>query len=353
MEQPIVIDRRSFLKNATFAAVSLTMATGGLSLLSACGSSESKSSSIGSLTYQLGWVKNVQWSGSYFADKMGYYKAEGFKSVNLMSGGPSAPPIESVVSSGKALVGVSSPSATAAAILQGARLKTVGAMYQNSPYCIISLPDKPIRTPADMVGKRIGVPQNNQPTWDAFLNVNKLSGSDIKVVPVGFNPSVLPDHQVDGLMAFVSNEPISLQAQGVATNVMRFSDFNYHAINNNYVVSEDTLQKDPDAVKAFLRGEIRGWKKALANSQEAAALTVNNYGSDLGLDIKTQTSQIEVQKSLMETDNTKKNGLFTLTDDLADSSIHVLNLTGVAISADQFFALDLIREVYTQDPSLR
>ena len=347
--------RRSFLRGAGQLAVGTALVGSMPTLLSACStdSSQDAEGSFGKLTYQLGWIKSVQYAGSYIAVKEGYYLKEGFDSVDLMAGGPSAPPIEAVVSSGNALVGVSSPAATADAIVQGARLKIVGAQYQRSPYCIISLSEKPITTPEAMLGRRIGVPQNNQPTWNAFLALNELSSKDITVVPVGFNPSVLPDGQVDGLMAFVSNEPIQLSAQGVETHVMRMSDFGYAVINNDYVMSEKTLKERPEVVKAFFRAELRGWKRSVADARLSAELTVNEFGSDLGLDLDGQVEQSKVQNTLIVSDETRQNGMFTLSPRLVASTVEVLQLTGVNIAAEQLFALDLLESVLADDPTLR
>src|SRR5215212_8256850 len=78
---------------------------------------------LGPLTYRLGWVKNVGWAGTYFADKKGYFRDEGFSSVELVPGGPNAAPSESIVNAGKALVSLSSPAITAGAVGNGAKLK--------------------------------------------------------------------------------------------------------------------------------------------------------------------------------------------------------------------------------------
>ena len=83
---------------------------------------------------------------------------------------------DAVVAAGKAFVGISSPDITAAAILQGADLIIVGAQYQKNPFCIMSLATKPIHTPQDMIGKKIGVQSTNESVWKAFLKANNIDG---------------------------------------------------------------------------------------------------------------------------------------------------------------------------------
>ena len=63
--------------------------------------------------------------------------------------------------SGKALVGISAPDIVAAAITAGAELTCIGAEYQKNPFCVMSLADKPIKTPArkfDVVTARAMAP---------------------------------------------------------------------------------------------------------------------------------------------------------------------------------------------------
>src|SRR5437667_114649 len=73
----------------------------------------------GTLTFQLSWVKNVEFAGSYIADSKGYYKKQGFSGVTLLSGGPTVQQ-DAVVQSGKAFACISAPDITSSAINNGA-----------------------------------------------------------------------------------------------------------------------------------------------------------------------------------------------------------------------------------------
>src|SRR5262249_14601051 len=113
-------------------------------------------------TYQLSWIKNVEFAGMYIADTNGYYKDAGFSAVELLAGGPNVSQ-DSVVAAGKALVGISSPDITGAAILKGAPIVAIGAQYQKNPFAIMSLATNPINTPQDLIGRKIGVQATNEP----------------------------------------------------------------------------------------------------------------------------------------------------------------------------------------------
>ncbi len=114
------IDRRSFLRRSAIGGVGLAL--GGSALLAACGSDSKSSASgdaagdlkYGDLDYQLAWIKNFEFTGSYFADSKRYYQYEGV-GVTLVPAGPTTA-IEPQVVSKKAFIATSYSEVTAASI---------------------------------------------------------------------------------------------------------------------------------------------------------------------------------------------------------------------------------------------
>jgi ABC-type nitrate/sulfonate/bicarbonate transport system substrate-binding protein len=326
-------------------------------LLEACSSATpatgpSGATNLGALEYQLSWIKNVEFAGQYIADTNGYYTSAGFSSVNLMAGGPNVSQ-DSVVAAGRALVGISSPDITGAAIMQGAPLVIIGAQYQKNPFAIMSLASSPINTPQDMIGKKIGVQAVNEPVWNAFLKANKLDPSKITKVPVQFDPTPLTTHDVDGWFSFFTNEPNLLKTKGVDTAVMLLNDHGYPMVSEVYVVRKDSLTSARDKVKGMLIGDIKGWTESLKSPATGASLAATKYGKDLGLDTAEQTLESTAQNTVVQTDDTKANGLFTITDKLVDETIATLALGGLTITKDKLFDLSVITEVYTANPGLK
>jgi ABC-type nitrate/sulfonate/bicarbonate transport system substrate-binding protein len=349
------INRRALLRGgAGLATLGISSA-----LLAACGDDEPAaggetggSADLGVLNYQLSWIKNVEFAGAYIADTKGYYKEAGFSSVNLMSGGPNVSQ-DAVVASGKALVGISSPDITAAAILKGADLVVIGAQYQKNPFAIVSLKDTPINTPQDMVGKKIGVQATNEPVWNAFLKANNLDPASITKVPAQFDPTPLVSKEVDGWFSFFTNEPNLLKMKGIETAVMLLNDHGYPMVSEVYVVKRSSLTSDRAKLKALLVADIKGWTDSLADPALGANLAATKYGKDLGLDEKEQVLESEAQNTVVQTEDTKTNGLFTITDAHVDETVKTLALGGVTITKEQLFDLSVIAEVYAENPDLK
>jgi ABC-type nitrate/sulfonate/bicarbonate transport system substrate-binding protein len=350
-------NRRMFLGRSARTAAGLAVLGSSASLLAACGNDDDDSGSsggsdLGTLNYQLSWIKNVEFAGPYIADTNGYYKKAGFSSVNLMSGGPSVSQ-DAIVAAGKALIGISSPDITAAAVLKGGGLVIIGAQYQKNPFAIMSLASSPINTPQDLIGKKIGVQATNEPVWNAFLKANKIDASKVTKVPAQFDPTPLINKEVDGWFSFFTNEPNLLKVKGIPTAVMLLNDHGYPMVSEVYMVRKDSLAKKRDAIKAVLKADAQGWAESIKDPSLGAKLAATKYGKTLGLDEKEQALESAAQNTVISTTDTKANGLFTITDELIDETIATLGLGGISITKDKLFDMSVIKEVYEENADLK
>jgi ABC-type nitrate/sulfonate/bicarbonate transport system substrate-binding protein len=366
-------DRRGFLRLGMAGTAGLALAgTGGLSaLLAACGSSSKKAATAttaaassagggastsvppgkyGTLNFQLPWVKNVESAGEFIADTQGIYIQQGFSSVNLIAGGPTATPQETVVQTGRALIGVSSTDATAAAIQKGFNLKVIGFEYQKNPFCIMSMADKPINTPQDMIGKRVGVQSDNNAVWAAFLKANNIDPSKVTKVAAGFDPTPFTQGAADGWFSFITNEPIAVGEKGVKTATMLLADHNYPEGGNVFIVTTDSLNNARDKVLAAMHAEILGWKISLQNPVLGAQLAATKYGE--GLTTDEQTLESKAQNALMATGDALTHGLFYVTPDFQAANVKTLSLGGIIVTPSQMFDMSILDELY-QDSSLK
>jgi ABC-type nitrate/sulfonate/bicarbonate transport system substrate-binding protein len=361
-------DRRAFLRRSAVGAAGVALLGGAPALLAACGSSSSKSTNttaggggstaaskdFGTLDYQFSWIKNSEFAGSYLADNKGYYKSSGFSKVNLIAGGPNVAQ-DAVVQSGKAFIGISACDTASQAILKnGATLKAVGAQYQKNPFCIMSPADKPIKTPQDMVGKKIGVQAVNEPIWESFLKANNLTDSQVHKVTVQFDPTPLTQGVVDGWFSFITNEPNLLKyGNNFDTYNFLLNDFGYPLVAEIYIVKQESISSSRDKIKAALVADIKGWQDVLRDPQTAADLTCNVYGKENKLAVPEQKLEIVAENKLIWTDDTRANGAFTVTDQLVDESLATLAKGGISITKDKLFDLSLINEVYQEHPELK
>lgn len=349
------LSRRQFLgRSAAFGA----LAVGVPSLLTACGDDSGSSSSsttkagsgataakLGTAAVQLSWIKNVEFAGSYLAAENGYYSKVGFDKVDILTGGPNVQ-TEPVVQEGKALVGYTFTEALANAIKQGAKLKIIGAMFQKNPFGIVSVESKPIKTPQDLIGKKIGVQATNDAIWDALLKINKIDASKVNKVAVQFDPTPLVKGEVDGWFSFVINEPITVKEQGGKPVVMGLQENGFTVFQQLFVCKEESLKNDRAKLVGLLKAELMGWQQNMKDPAVGAKLTVDKYGKDLGLNLAHETEENRLQIELQKSATTDKKGLAYMSDEDIQKNLDVLKTMGLDSITKSTYTNEILDEVY-------
>jgi ABC-type nitrate/sulfonate/bicarbonate transport system substrate-binding protein len=170
---------------------------------------------------------------------------------------------------------------------------------------------------------------------------------------VQYDPAPLVNGEVDGFMAFLTNEAVTVAAQGLATTNLPFADNGLPFMAEAVVVTDDSIANDREKLKALLTAEIRGWTDALKDPEEGSRLAVEQYGKDLDLNPENSLAGAKAQNELVESDETKENGLFTISDALQEATLKSLADAGIELKKDQLFDLSLLAEVYEENPDLK
>lgn len=334
-------------------AVAATALTG-LSL-SACASATPADTTgdegYGDLTLQLSWIKNEEFAGEYIADSEGYFDEAGFGEITLVPG-PSTGVAELL--SGSADIALSDSVAVGSAIAnEGAPVKIIGATFQANPFTVLSLADGGnIATPEDLIGKRIGVQDSNLALFNALLAANDIDPADLTIVPVQYDPAPLTNGEVDGFVAYITNEAITVEMAGMTTTNLPFAENGLPFVAETFTVTDEKIANDRELLKAFLVAELKGWTEALADPQKGADLALEEYGTELDLDPAKTLAGSEAQNLLVVSDETVENGLFTISEALQTTTIASLAGAGIDIDAADIFDLSLLAEVYEENPEL-
>ncbi|MET8796072.1 ABC transporter substrate-binding protein [Nocardia sp. NPDC004568] len=343
-------DRRRFLTRS--------LAVGGVALagsaaLTACvsgGATSGSGDGFGIASQRLAWIKNTQFAGSYLADRNGYYTEAGFTGSDLVSGGPTAPPIESDVLT-RTFAGVSQVPIVGSAVAKGAPLKIIGAVYQRYAGCIMSMGSKPINGPQDLYGKTIGCASSSEPVWRNFLAALRLDESRITTVPVQGDPIGMTAGEIDGYLGFINSQVVDLRHKGFDIRATLLADMGFPLVGQTYITTQDNLDNNRDKVKAFLKAEIRGWKDVLADPRLATDLTVDDYGRTLELD-RASTLDCCLAGNELIRDGDPRQQIVAVSDESAEANIAAISAGGLQLSVDQLFDLGPIREVFAENPDL-
>ena len=107
------------------------------------------------ITLAMPYIPNVQFAQFYMADKQGYYAAEGIK-VNFDYNFETD--VVKRVAEGSVQFGMASGDSVLLARGQGLPVRVVATNSQRFPAVFFSKADQNIKTPADLKGKKVGIP---------------------------------------------------------------------------------------------------------------------------------------------------------------------------------------------------
>jgi ABC-type nitrate/sulfonate/bicarbonate transport system substrate-binding protein len=314
MDLSLTSTRREFIK-ASAAAAGLALSG---PLLAAC--TNDNGGGRTPVSNQLSWLQNVQFAGHWIADDQGYLSEQHIQ-PKWITGGPNAPRSEGVVVGGQADVGMSSfMETTVRAIIEGAPIRIVAAFFQHSPTALMSTGDRPIRTAADMAGKRLGGPPFLRPNIDSLFHANGMK-VDYKFVPVGgTEPDLLLNNEIDALYVFITNQALIYERVANEKPVLLLdSENNFDVYSSLYFARTKDLEGDRrDALVRYFRGLIKGWERNLQDPELGARLAVERYGKDLGLDLEQQTKENRTQNTLAIGDITQEKGLLRLSPEFIE-----------------------------------
>lgn len=341
--------------------------------LAGCGDDESAAAtsgeggdpSYGEISLQYSWIKNEEFAGEYYAYENGYYDEAGFDAVNGISGPDTG---VAKLLSGTVQVALNDAASVGAAIAeQDAPLKIIGATLQKNPFTILSLKDGgDIATPQDMVGKRIGVQDSNANVFRAILKANGISEDEVEVVPVDFDPTPLMNGDVDGFMAYLTNEALTVELAGYDITNLPYADNGVPYVAETFTVTDQYLAENRDLLKAFLTAEVQGWTDVFQEPTDASVDLITQYYNKAAsddaegleatfgaLDPKKTGMGLEATKELVSTPDTQANGLFTITPELQQQTVDSLAAAGWEVTVEDLFDTSLIDEVYEENPDLK
>jgi len=240
-------------------------------LLTACSSDANPGSQteLEKISLPLGYIPNVQFAPLYVALDKGYFAEEGFDvsfDYNFETNGLQ------LVGAGELPFAVVSGEQVLLGRAQGLPVIYVMAWFQDFPVAVVAGSDSGITNPADLKGRKIGLPGlygANYIGLRALLSVGGLKESEVTLDSIGFNQvEVFAAGQDEAVVGYVSNEPIQLRARGFDINVISVADYVQLAANG-LITSENFAAENPEQVKGMVRAFIRGIAATLANPDEA------------------------------------------------------------------------------------
>jgi PAS domain S-box-containing protein len=225
---------------------------------------------------QLKWLHQFQFAGYYAAQAKGFYQEENLD-VTILEGGPNNSPLPTVLRGG-AEYGVSD-SQLVQARLKGQPVVACAAIFQHSPYVLLSRKDRGIQTPADLVGKRVMLSNEQGAVQLQTMLINEgIDPSRVQIEEHSWSIDDLISGKVDAVSAYAMVEPQQMRQRGVAPAILRASNYGVDFYGDTLFTTTDEARNHSKRVEAFVRASLKGWRYAMENPTEIADLILQMDG---------------------------------------------------------------------------
>lgn len=215
---------------------------------------------------QLPYTHQFQFAGIYAAISQGYFK-EANLDVELRVGTKDRSPTQEVVS-GHAQYGIGQSGALLDR-LNGSPIVALAAIFQHSPFVLMTRADSGISTPTDLVGRRIALTATNRYTeMQAMLYAEGLRPEQFTVVPDQWDRDELATGEADVISAYSTDGPYIAAQHGMEVKVIRPFDYGVDFYGDFLFTSEVEMRAHPERAAAMRSAVLHGWEYALAHRDQ-------------------------------------------------------------------------------------
>ena len=259
------------------------------------------------LNVVLDWYPNALHAFLYDAIEKGYYAEEGLQ-VNIQFPSNTNDAI-SLVAAGQAEIGLYyQQDVIIARANQDVPVKSIGAVVQAPLNIVLSLAEKDIHSPDDLVGKTIGYAgtELSEALIRSIMAYVGADSSDVEMIDVGFDlMSSMTTGNVDATIGcLVNHEVPQMEEEGFAVNYFELDDYGVPTYYEGvFLASDEMIQNEPEVLQAFLRASARGFADVKNDPAGGLQTLLDNQNEEnFPLSETVEQKSLETLLPLMETD---------------------------------------------------
>jgi NitT/TauT family transport system substrate-binding protein len=213
------------------------------------------------------WYAQAEHGGFYQAQATGLYKQAGLD-VKLKMGGPQLN-IMQIMAAGQADCVIGYDMQMLSVWAQGVRAVSVAASFQKDASVLIGHPGV-VNKIEDIRGKTLLIGAAANSTFWPWLKA-KYGVQDAQKRPYNFNiqPFIADKNVVQ--QGLLSSEPYAIEKEAkLKPNVFLLADHGWPPYSTTIVCMEKTIKERPQAIAAFVKASMEGWKGYLKGDPAAA-----------------------------------------------------------------------------------
>ena len=256
------------------------------------------------VSLRLNWYLGGLHVPFYYGKDKGYYAAEGID-LTINEGRGSANTVQ-VVAAGSDTFGLADSSSVVLTASKGADVKSVMSLLNTTGFSVVSLAEAPIKTPKDLEGKKVAVTPGDPlgQLLQAVCKANSVDCAKVSMVQVDPAAKVVTvlEKKTDALLGGADDQYFLIKYKGGNPVAMRYADWGANIVGMTIMTSGETIKKNPDLVKRFVRASVKSWEEAKKNPGAAVDAAMK---AKPDLNRQSTLDQLMVDIDLLDSKNSK------------------------------------------------
>ncbi len=224
------------------------------------------------LRFMLDWEINCQFAGLVWARANGLYEDAGLDVRLVPPSRRCAAPVLDAVREVPLAAGCMEDNLIVRAAADGAGVKAIGAMLQETPMVLMTAAGNGVRTLADLSGLRIGVHEDGVHLLETILALHGVDRASMDIVVGGWALDDLVRGKLDAAQGYAITEPAYLEAAGFHPHLIPVAHSHLHPYAQMMFATAECIREHAGPLSRFLRATFDGWRAALGNPARAARL---------------------------------------------------------------------------------
>ena len=229
------------------------------------------------MTFGLTFIPNVQFAPAYVAVDEGIFYRNNL-SIVLRHHGQSES-LFGALQAGSEHVVFASGSEVMAARDEGLDVVGFSTMYQRYPVCLIVPEDSPIKTPADLKGRSVGIPGpfgENYLALLAMLQKANLPIDQVDVQHIGYTQlAAMQAKRVDSVIGFTNNDAVQMRRAGLTIREIHLPD-DVPLVGAGLIAKSDLVADYTDAAIRFTKSMAEAIELCRKDPEIAIKATKNH-----------------------------------------------------------------------------
>jgi NitT/TauT family transport system substrate-binding protein len=274
----------------------------------AVSAAEAQDKKLQKVSLILNWKVMGDHSPYYVAMKKGWFAEEGID-LEVILGQGSNFSVQSV-DTGKAVFGIADAPVAITARAKGAKVKVIGIIFDKHPNCMYYWKDSGIKEPKDLVGKKVGVPaaDGHKVMFPAFAKIIGIDPSKVEFINIepAAKPAILATKRADVVFDLYTGKAFfekMIPPEKLGYNL--WADYGFNAYAHAYITADQTVEKNPELVKAFLKASYRAWEFTLKNPEEAIKI-LSEYQP---INLEDYLGNLKLVREFFKTDRYRTQGI--------------------------------------------